>query len=176
MSGGDRMLHNGYGEIYSRCIKSLESCADVRAVIEVGILKGSGLAIWCDLFPKSRIVGLDIDLSHFEENLEDLERRGAFKGNYPIVREFDQLNPDVESISQALEGQKVSLVIDDGLHSEEAIVNTWNAINSFLAQKFVYVVEDVSSIPEPFNRLPRGVDIKQHEGIIVLSCGMPVFS
>ena len=67
--------------------------AGTLIIAEFGILKGTGLAIWCDLFPDARVIGLDIDLGHFEENRSTLERRGAFKQNKPELHEYDQLVP-----------------------------------------------------------------------------------
>ena len=64
MRGGDRMLFNGYAKDYSRYLKSFD-CDRRLIVAEFGILRGNGLAIWCDLFPNARVLGFDIDTSHF---------------------------------------------------------------------------------------------------------------
>jgi hypothetical protein len=45
-----------------------------------------------------------------------------------------------------LNGRKVDIVIDDGFHSHETIFNTLNALNEFLAGKFVYFIEDNSTV------------------------------
>jgi hypothetical protein len=64
--GGDRMagMHQ-YAEHYAKELtRLLGRKPDGDLVIaEVGILKGTGLAVWCDLFPKAIVLGLDIDLS-----------------------------------------------------------------------------------------------------------------
>ena len=90
MTGGDRMLHHGYGPTYARYLRPFLGGRNLT-VAEFGILKGTGLAIWCDLFTDARVIGLDIDLGHFEENRSRLARRGAFKQNRPELHEYDQL-------------------------------------------------------------------------------------
>lgn len=88
MTGGDRMFHHGYGMTYARYLALFVGQSGLT-VAEFGILKGTGLAIWCDLFPNARVIGFDIDLSHFLDNRTSLERRGAFQKNAPEVYEFD---------------------------------------------------------------------------------------
>ena len=67
MTGGDRMLHHGYAETYARHLVPFLEKRDI-VLAEIGVLKGTGLALWCDLFPNGRVIGFDIDFSHFEEN------------------------------------------------------------------------------------------------------------
>lgn len=64
MSGGDRMLHHGYAETYSRHLRPYVASRRPITLAEFGILQGGGLAIWCDLFRTGRILGFDIDLGH----------------------------------------------------------------------------------------------------------------
>ena len=61
-------------------------------VAEVGILKGSGLALWSDLFSASaRIHGFDKYLDTARTNLDFLGGRGAFAKNNTFLHEMDQL-------------------------------------------------------------------------------------
>lgn len=145
MTGGDRMLHHGYGMVYARYLAPFLRQPGLT-VAEFGILKGTGLAIWCDLFPNARIIGFDIDLAHFLGNRASLERRGAFKNNSPELYEFDQLVPDSERLAIDLKGAKLDIVIDDGLHSKEAIIAQWRAVQPHLASCFVYFIEDYEGL------------------------------
>lgn len=61
MTGGDRMLHHGYGPIYARYLAPFLGQSGLT-MAEFGILKGTGFAMWCDLFPSARVIGFDIDL------------------------------------------------------------------------------------------------------------------
>ncbi len=69
MRGGDRMspLRHNYGRYYEHALRPFVGREDVT-LVELGILTGIGLAVWTDLFPHGRIIGLDIDLSHFAQN------------------------------------------------------------------------------------------------------------
>jgi hypothetical protein len=112
-------------------------------VLEIGILKGSGLAMWCDLFPTARVIGVDIDLSHTRDNWPALERLGAFRHNQPELHEFDQLEERApERLREILGVDRIDLAIDDGLHSEAAIMNTLRAALPLMANPFVYFIED----------------------------------
>lgn len=142
MRGGDRMLHNGFARAYST---HLQHFAGLRTVclVEVGILKGTGLAVWSDLFPEGRIVGLDIDPQHFHSNYPALVRRGAFQSRPPEVYVFDQLEAKPEDFGRVLNGRKIDILIDDGLHTPEAIAKTLRAARDFMSNSGVVFIEDV---------------------------------
>lgn len=142
MTGGDRMLHHNYGPVYAKYLQPFIGRRGLT-IVEIGVLKGSGLAIWCDLFPDSRVIGLDIDLDHFVESRAELTRRGAFSSNHPEVDVFDQLSDNTERVAQILKGSKVDIFIDDGLHSAVAIGNTLSAFDPHFSDDFIAFVEDV---------------------------------
>ena len=72
MRGNDRMSNaHKYAEIYSEFLPD-----NANIIIELGILKGTGLAIWCDLYKHAKIIGLDIDISHYDEDF--LIKNGDF--------------------------------------------------------------------------------------------------
>ena len=71
MRGGDRRLFRGYAKFYSRCMKSFDRNRRL-VVAEFGILRGTGLAIWCDLIPNARVIEFDIDIGHLTENEQNL--------------------------------------------------------------------------------------------------------
>lgn len=143
MTGGDRFSreHNAYGPAYARHLRRfLSSTAPV--VVEVGVLKGTGLAVWCDLFPTGTILGLDIDPSLFNYEYPKLRRRRAFELNSPTVLEFDAYRPDTSVLEENLKGRRIDVIIDDGPHTIEAIVRTASALKRFLSDDYVYFVED----------------------------------
>ena len=91
MTGGDRMFHHGYAAVYAKHLQPFVGRRfDPLTVVEAGILRGSGLAMWSELFPRADIIGLDIDLSHVRENLPNLKECGAFPGREPELHVFDQ--------------------------------------------------------------------------------------
>jgi hypothetical protein len=171
MTGGDRMLHNGYGPVYARYLERFLDNRSIR-LAEFGILKGTGLAIWCDLFPDAQVFGLDIDPSHFEANRADLARRGAFKANLPEVHEYDQLVESNEKLSHILRGQSLDIVIDDGLHSVEAIVKTWRSVKPHLSSTFVYFIEDYSGLLDQCDSEFEGFDRRRYGPMTVVSANI----
>lgn len=142
--GGDRMhpLHHGYGSAYAEFLKPWIG-RNVN-LIEIGILNGTGLAIWCDLFPASRVIGMDIDLENFRANLLELERLGAFSKTRPELHEFNQLDLGMarQALAAALGDERLDIVIDDGCHSIESIEITFQAVQPHLSSEFVYFIED----------------------------------
>ena len=135
-------LHHGYGAAYAEFLKPW--LGRKLNLLEVGILNGNGLAIWCDLFADSTVIGMDINFENFRTNLPELERLGAFSRNRPELHEFDQLDLDKAraSLAAALGGKRLDIVIDDGCHSNESIEVTFQAVNPHLASEFVYFIED----------------------------------
>lgn len=148
MVGGDRMTHHGYAPAYARHLPDL---IEPIVLVELGILRGLGLAIWCELLPPgSRVIGLEIDLAHFERNRPDLERRGAFARIQPEVYEFDELAETADGrLDEILQGALIDVMIDDALHTTEAQLKALHDFMPAMAAPSVYFVEDNASAAEP---------------------------
>jgi hypothetical protein len=148
MTGGDRMnfLHNNYAPLYERALSSFCKEKKPDVLIEVGILEGTGVAIWSDLFKESRIIGLDIDLSHISNNMQNLKEKGAFKNKNLELYEFDQYANNEKNFLEILNGDKIDVFIDDGCHTIEAIMLTLKNALQFLNNNFIYIVEDNTSV------------------------------
>jgi len=142
MMGGDRMLHNFYSKLYSKHLIPIIKRGNPVSLAEFGILKGTGLAIWCDLFPNGRILGFDVDLGHINDNRDYLTNLGAFTKNKPELYEYDQFLDNTAYIESILKGDKIDICIDDGYHSIESIITTMKSVMHHLAEKFVYFIED----------------------------------
>lgn len=142
MTGGDRMLYHGYAQKYSEYLLPYFKNAQSITIVECGILKGVGVALWCDLFQNSRIIGLDIDLGHINNNMDNLCQLGAFQKNQPELYEFDQFIDNTEYIGDILKGDKINICIDDGFHSVESISAMLKSMMPYLADQFVYFIED----------------------------------
>lgn len=158
LAGGDRMnprRHN-YGPLYARYLRPFVESGAPITLVEVGVLRGTGLAIWSDLFPDGRIIGLDIDLTHFESNLGGLLRSGAFKAKNYEVHLFDGFMDNSRNLSQILQGKAVDIVIDDASHADESVLATFESIRGHLARNFVYFVEDNKDVHSELNeRYPQ---------------------
>lgn len=139
--GGDRMnsCYHQYAHTYE---KALEYVGEPKVIVEVGILTGIGLAIWCDMFPNSRVIGLDITLQHYKNNLDNLKSLGAFSQNQPETFVFDQYVDNSQLLDIVLRGDKIDFFIDDGAHTPQSIIKTYQSAKPFLSDKFSYLVED----------------------------------
>jgi len=146
MIGGDRMLHHGYAEKYSQYLIPFVKGAKPINLAEVGILKGNGLALWCELFQDSVIMGFDIDLSHINNNRTHLEKKGAFSKNNPELFEYDQFLNNDAMLHDILKGRKVDVCVDDGLHTDETVLMTLKSFYPHLSKNFVYFIEDNSTV------------------------------
>jgi hypothetical protein len=169
--GGDRMssLYHNYAEYYAEnLIDYVKQTSDELNIVEIGILKGSGLGIWCEIFPKDTIYGLDIDINNFLNNYENLKNLGAFKKNYPIVESFDQFLDNRNKIKNLLNGKKVDIVIDDGCHLDYAILNTFKYFRDFLNDKFVYFIEDNINVYKELCRLYPEYNIYYNDEMTII--------
>jgi hypothetical protein len=173
ITGGDRMLHHGYGPTYARYLRPFLGGWNLT-VAEFGILKGTGLAMWCDLFPDARVIGLDIDIGHFEEHRSTLERRGTFRQNKPELHEYDQLVSGQDRLRQILKGSTPDVVIDDGLHSTESIITTWRSVEPFLSRRFVYLIEDYAGLLDVCGKEFASYDCRAFGMLMVVSRGLSV--
>ena len=153
-TGADRMSseEHEYGPCYAKLLEDHRRTwthqhrtgGEHFLVAEVGILKGSGLALWSDLFSSSaRIHGFDKHLESIQDNMGFLGEKGAFAKNNLFLHEMDQLLDNRELLGKVAQSSKFLFVVDDGLHTEEALVATFESFYEHLADGFLYVMEDV---------------------------------
>ena len=162
------MSYHGYSCKYAEYLLRFLDSKDIT-LVEIGILKGSGLAMWCDLFPVAKILGLDIDLGHIQGNMENLKRLGAFSQNSPELFEFDQFNCDNTIFEKGLNGRKINICIDDGFHSNETILNTLHCVEPYLGKNFVYFIEDNKNIHEKIKELYPQFNVDYENKLTILT-------
>jgi hypothetical protein len=150
MQGGDRMAFHGYAGKYAQYLTPVLVGYVLNGkpltIVEVGILKGTGLAVWADLFPKCRLIGLDIDLSFFVENRDFLKKCGAFKSTKAELYEFDQYANNSQLMRKILNGSGIDICVDDGTHANEPILRTFESMRPYLASRFIYFIEDNADV------------------------------
>ena len=148
MIGGDRMsrAHQNYAKIYALHLKRFVDRTSTVTLVEVGVLNGTGIAMWSNLFPSGRIIGLDIDLVNVINNMDRLKASGAFKNRKVELYQFDQFEDNSRLLSSILDGDQIDVVIDDGAHFANSIVTTLSSMLPFLAADFSYFIEDNSQI------------------------------
>jgi hypothetical protein len=133
-----------YAPLYARAFNHFAEINKKRLVlVELGILRGNGLAIWCDLFPHARVIGLDVDLTHWKENEPALKARGAFQHNLPETYHFDELDPLGHLLLKEILGEdKIDVLIDDALHDTPSIMKAMRTMLQFMARPSLYFIED----------------------------------
>lgn len=144
---GSRMGLPTYAMTYAKTLNKFNPENRPLVILELGILKGVGLAVWCSLFPTSRIIGLDVDVTHFLWNERNLRERGAFQLNQPEVFTYDELDSNNhERLAGILNGQLIDIVIDDALHDDMSIMIAMETLMQFVAPRFLYFVEDNDTV------------------------------
>lgn len=161
--------HHNYPPSYARHLNRWRAEGSRPIVVEVGILRGSGLAIWSELFPEGTVIGLDVDLSHFLQNAETLRARGAFRHVLPQLMVFDLYDPAIWELAELLDGRRIDVVIDDGPHTVEAITTVASALRPLLADRFTYFVEANPESLHPLNSVLRPRRIVRGSGRLVIA-------
>lgn len=146
-TGGDRMsvFFNNYSSVYSKYLENLRRSEKTIHILEVGILQGTGLAIWDVYFENKKIYGFDYDLGNFERNINSLLELGAFSEELPTLKFYDQFANNSKTLEETFGTQRIDVVIDDAHHSDESIINTFNELLPFLSKSFIYFIEDNKS-------------------------------
>ena len=170
MTGGDRMMIHGYARHYSNYLKQFLNVDTKNLnILEIGILNGTGLSIWSSLFPEGNIFGGDIDLQHFESNLNNLKKKGAFVQKEPKIFEFDQLDPNYIN-NDFLQSYEFDIVFDDGLHSKQSILNTLEFFYPLLSKKFLYIIEDVTfDIAQDIKNIALNSNVEVFGELVIIS-------
>jgi hypothetical protein len=115
----------GYIEIYQQLF---EEPADVNLVMEIGVLNGDGLKMFCDMFPLATVVGVDIQLPeiyHERIRLEQVDQRDG-----PALSKMGQRYNEFD------------LIVDDGCHLGSAMAISWRWLFQFVKPEGYYVIED----------------------------------
>jgi hypothetical protein len=131
---------HGYADDYARLLSRWTA----PTVVEVGVFQGVSLAVWCDVFPDGKVIGLDLDLNRFWDYRHFLADQGAFATNYPtVVGDWDAYFPNVQVLDQVLRGRTIDVLIDDGPHTDVAVLSVLDAVRGLLSPQFTYIVEDM---------------------------------
>eukprot|EP00293_Proteomonas_sulcata_P003618 CAMPEP_0184327108 /NCGR_PEP_ID=MMETSP1049-20130417/142920_1 /TAXON_ID=77928 /ORGANISM="Proteomonas sulcata, Strain CCMP704" /LENGTH=299 /DNA_ID=CAMNT_0026649345 /DNA_START=197 /DNA_END=1093 /DNA_ORIENTATION=+ len=153
--GGDRMSskHHRYAQCYAKYLHERSKIWRSNRgamVAEIGILKGSGLALWSDLFSERvQIHGFDKVLSNTQGNMQTLRNKGAFEKNNLALHELDQLVDNRELVGRLALNASFLFVIDDGLHTPDSMIHTFDSFQPYLSKDFLYVLEDLRGDVDP---------------------------
>jgi acid stress-induced BolA-like protein IbaG/YrbA len=170
MTGGDRMTVHRYAKHYATHLaRFVKDRFKPYVVVECGILRGTGLAVWSTLFPNAQIIGLDIDLTHTENNMEFLKSEGAFQTGTLELYEFDQFFDNTDLIKQILNNRTIDIAIDDGAHLDYTILNTYDTLEPYLSKEFCYFVEDHRTIYNTLKDKIKKHSVHRHKQLTVIN-------
>ena len=144
MTGGDRMSprHHNYGRLYARYLPPFLDKGTSVTLIEVGILEGTGLAIWSNLFPKGRIIGLDIDLSiSIRISVDSSTWEPSKRGTTRFTRSTDLWTIPDSWRTSCVETLSILRLTTHPTRTI-SILTTFESVRPFLAENFLYVIED----------------------------------
>lgn len=172
--GGDRFtgVHNYQGAYAEYLNKLFESQAPIQQVAEVGILMGSGIAMWLDLFPDNKVYGFDIDPSNFEKNRNNLKKLGMNDANLKIVT-MDQTVDNSQMLVDQVGGQ-FTFVVDDGCHTEFCARLTIKSFLPRMTDKFLYIIEDSAGLGlvGEIKGMASGVNAEVRGALTIVSRGL----
>jgi hypothetical protein len=146
-SGSDKGSSHQYSYLYATVLGNLKSSKPIR-ILEIGLgtnnvdtpsnmgssgIPGASLRAFRDYDERIECVGLDID------------SRVLFEEERISTGVVDQMDlASWNSVPKRLLQEKFDLVIDDGLHSPSANLNTIISTKAFLSDRGVIVIEDIA--------------------------------
>jgi len=122
-------IRHFYADFYEESLQNHK----VENLLEIGIEDGGSLRAWSTLFPDANIFGADVNKNYLFEELK-------IKTFYTDQLDENELN----SLSEKLKDKKFDIIIDDGLHTFEANIKTFEALFPLLDSKSgIYFIEDI---------------------------------
>ena len=130
--GTDKDTHQFAGTAYTAVYEYYfqENRLAFTTILEIGVLHGASLLTWRDYFPDAMIWGLDIDPS---ANRDYGHRIKVITGS--------QIDPG--AIARIAPGQEFDVVIDDGSHVVDHLVETFRLLWPRVKPGGFYVMEDL---------------------------------
>jgi tetratricopeptide (TPR) repeat protein len=148
--GTDKFGYHDYTPNYYTLFKHLKN-KPIR-LLEIGVggyqdadRGGESLEVWRDFFPKGQIVGIDIQTKEMDLG----ERVSIHKGS----------QVDAQFLADLVRAHgPFDIIIDDGSHRNEHVVESFALLYPTLAKGGIYVVEDVQT--SFFPRFGGSLDLK----------------
>jgi cephalosporin hydroxylase len=111
------------------------------AVLEVGIQCGGSIKLWADYFKNAKVYGIDIQALRNEvPTLLDTNT------NVVLYTNMNAYDPVIVNKQFVVPGLKFDIILDDGCHSYNGMVNFIKHYLPLLKDDGILVIEDVPSI------------------------------
>ena len=127
------IIRSFYADFYEENIGN----KNIKNILEIGIghsssSAGSSLRSWKELYPNANIYGADI------------EKKVLFQEERIKTYFTDQLDKKtLKDLKQSLNSKKFDLIVDDGLHTFEANINTFEELFPLLETDGLFFIEDI---------------------------------
>jgi hypothetical protein len=128
----DKYWVHGYTQLYDRHFAHLRN--KKIKLLEIGVLRGASLLLWKKAFPKGVIYGIDKNTAIWKPHLKGQKRIKVFVGHQED-QEF--LKQDVVPTGP------YDVIIDDGGHTPEEQLASFEVMWPMVAPGGIYVVEDL---------------------------------
>lgn len=149
IGGTDKGHYHTYEYMYAMMFAFFEP----KSILEIGVKRGKSIAAWQTLFPSAEIAGIDI------QEAPHLFNKKPF--NYMIG---DSTKFDTSALP------KYDVIIDDGDHSVEAQIKTFDNFKTKF--NYFYVIEDINFVKnsakdpqEPVTKLIEHIKSSEFFGI-----------
>lgn len=129
--GTDKGTHQGFMPLYGRYLPAWDK---MTVLVELGVYEGGSMRLWGRHFahPGTRIIGIDIDLSHCPD-------KNYFEPNVELYQ-GDQADPALTEHLEPTYGADV--VIDDASHFSSKTIASFHTWWPHVRPGGLYVVED----------------------------------
>lgn len=127
----DKGSSHGYERVYEPLFEPLRD-KPIR-LLEIGVLRGASIKVWLEYFPKAHIIAVD---TFMRVPVEDVT---ALLNNRVSWYRCDstQTRPNIDP---------VDIIIDDGFHTPEAQLATFNNYYPLLKDTGFYFIEDAPQL------------------------------
>jgi hypothetical protein len=104
----------------------------VKRMVEIGVQSNASIGMWRDYFPNAEIVGIDID--------PECERFESDRIKIIIGDQTDRAF--LETFARENFGT-IDIIVDDGLHTQNAILTSFSSLYPALNTNGIYAIEDL---------------------------------
>ena len=132
----DKGPKHGYQKVYEQFFEPLKD--EKINILEVGVHQGASFDAWHEYFPNADLYGIDLFVR------EKMRAVPAFKKDRVHFMKGDSTNPIIGPMVLENFGKiKFDIIIDDGMHTPKANMQTYNNLLPFLKEGGQYFIEDV---------------------------------
>ncbi len=132
-----------YLEVYEEMFNGIKD--ENISILEVGVLHGDSLKLWSKYFTKGEIYGIDIfgrvGMKEVVENLTDYDR--IHLDHVDSFEEHQKAIKSREDFFNKIGDLKFDIIIDDGLHTYESQIKTYQNFKHLLGDGGLYIIEDI---------------------------------